>query len=175
MKNVKHHFLDFIIDRLTNSIFNTISGDSFPTEISRLTLSDLHHISKKNGWVFDWRKELDDNSKEVYKLSVTYNPNVIQGIVSFTIKSDHVFIDLLESAPFNRGANKLYEGVPGNLVAYVCKTSFQHGYDGYVSFMAKTNLIEHYNKTLDAYHLGGNLMIIQTTTAQKLIDKYFKS
>jgi hypothetical protein len=28
---------DFIIDRLTNSILNTISGDSFPTEVSILT------------------------------------------------------------------------------------------------------------------------------------------
>lgn len=32
--------LDFEIDRLTNSIINTISGDSFQTEISRLTKND---------------------------------------------------------------------------------------------------------------------------------------
>lgn len=81
--------------------------------------------------------ELDDNTKNVYKLTVIGNPKVIQGLLSFTIQPDHIYMDLLESAPFNRGRNKLYEGVPGNLVAYACKVSFQHGFDGYVSFTPK--------------------------------------
>jgi len=54
-------------------------------------------------------------------------------------------MDLLKSAPFNRGTEKLYEGVAGNLVAYACKVSFQYGFDGYVSFTAKTKLIDHYS------------------------------
>ena len=69
----------------------------------------------------------------------------------------------------------MYEGVAGNLVAYACKVSFQNGFDGYLSFTAKTKLIDHYIKTLDAYHFGGHLMIINTIAANKLIDKYFKS
>jgi hypothetical protein len=81
---------------------------------------------------------------------------------------------LLESAPFNLGNNKLYEGVPGNLVAYACKVSFQRGGDGFVSFESKTRLIDHYAKSLGAYHLGGNLMVIDTIAAKRLIDKYFK-
>jgi hypothetical protein len=36
----------FIIDRLTNSILNTISGDSFQTEVIRLSKSDLKNIIK---------------------------------------------------------------------------------------------------------------------------------
>ncbi|MBN2681161.1 MAG: hypothetical protein JXR58_01525 [Bacteroidales bacterium] len=36
----------FIIDRLTNSILNTISGDSFRTEVIRLGKSDLKQITK---------------------------------------------------------------------------------------------------------------------------------
>jgi hypothetical protein len=113
--------------------------------------------------------------KEVYKLTITNNPNIIQGILSVTIEPDHVYMDLLESAPFNRGKNKLYEGVAGNLVAYACKVSFQNGFDGYLSFNAKTKLIDHYVKTLGAYHFGGHLMIITTISANKLIDQYFKS
>ncbi len=38
---------DFIIDRLTNSIVNTISVDSFQTEISILTKADLKTVLKK--------------------------------------------------------------------------------------------------------------------------------
>ncbi len=84
-------------------------------------------------------------------------------------------MDLLESAPFNRGRNKVYEGVAGNLVAYVCKISFQHGFDGYISFTAKTTLIDHYIKTLGASLFGGQLMIITSLSANRLMDRYFKN
>ena len=171
----KKNFLDFEIDKLTNSIQNTVSGDSFPTEVSRLTKTDLKQVTRKNSWSFNWKTELDDNTREVYKLTIGNNPNIIQGILSFTIEPDHIYMDLLESAPFNRGKNKLYEGVAGNLVAYACKVSFQNGFDGYLSFTAKTKLINHYIKTLEAYHFGGHLMIITTIAANRLIDKYFKS
>lgn len=167
--------LDFEVDSLTNSIRNTVSGDSFPTEVGLLTKADLKQVTKKNGWAFNWKSELNDNTRSVYKLTIVGNPGIIQGLLSFTIQPDHIYMDLLESAPFNRGRNKLYEGVPGNLVAYACKVSFQHGFDGYVSFTAKTKLIQHYEKTLDAVHFGGHLMIINTIAANKLIDKYFKN
>ena len=175
VKQEKKIQLDFIIDTLTNSIQNTISGDSFATEVIRLTTTDLKQVTKKNGWNFNWKQELDNNSREVFKLTITNNPTIIQGIISFSIKSDHIYMELVESAPFNLGRNKLYEGVPGNLVAFACKVSFQYGFDGFVSFTAKTKLIEHYEKTLGAYHFGNHLMIIHTGAAQHLIDKYFKS
>lgn len=136
--------------------------------------TDLRQITKKNGWVFNWKTELDDNTKEVYKLTINNNPNIIQGVLSITIETDHVYTDLLESAAFNKGKNKLYEGVAGNLVAYACKKSFQNGFDGYLSFKAKTKLIDHHIKTLNAFHFGGHLIIINTLAASKLVDQYFK-
>ena len=175
MKKRRPIALDFVIDRLTNSIQNTISGDSFQTEVSLLTLADVKQITKRAMWQFNWKSELADNSKEVYKLTIINNPGIIQGVLSLTIKPDHILMSLVESAPFNIGKNKLYEGVAGNLVAYACKLSFQYGFDGFVSFTAKTRLIEHYEKTLGAYHIGNHLMIIHTKVAQHLIDKYFKS
>lgn len=165
----------FIIDRLTDSILNTISGDSFQTEISTLKKSDLKSILKKNGWNFDWKTEFNDLKKEVYKLTIVNNPSIIQGLLSITIESDHIYMDLLESAPFNIGKEKLYEGVAGNLVAYACKTSFQKGYDGFVAFTAKTKLINHYEETLGAYHFKNQRMIIDTEPAKFLVTKYFKT
>jgi len=50
---------------------------------------------------------------------------------------------LIESAPFNIGKTKVYLGIPGNLVAFACKLSFQRGGEGYISFIAKTKLIDH--------------------------------
>lgn len=166
---------DFIIDRLTDSVLNTISGDSFSTEVSILTKSDLKNITKKNGWNFNWRTEFKNEKSEQYKLTIVNNPNVIQGLLSITIENDHVFMDLLESAPFNIGQNKLYEGVAGNLVAYACKISFQKGFDGFVVFTAKTQLIKHYEKTLGAFHFKNQRMIIDTRASKKLVEKYFKT
>jgi hypothetical protein len=167
--------LDFVVDSLTNSIQNTVSGDSFLTEVLGLAKSDLKYLTKKNGWDFNWKAELVDNTKEVFKLTIPNNSTIIQGLISVTLEADHVYMHLLENAPFNVGENKIYEGVAGNLVAYACKVSFQHGFDGFVAFTAKTKLIAHYEKTLGAYTLGGHRMIIPTASAQFLVDKYFKS
>lgn len=166
---------NFIVDRLTNSILNTISGDSFQTDVILLTKADLKEITKKKGWNFDWKSEFNDIKKEVYKLTIEHNPNIIQGLLSVTIETDHIYMDLLESAPFNIGKNKLYEGVAGNLVAYACKLSFQKGYEGFVAFKAKTQLIEHYEKTLGAFHFKNQRMIIETKASKFLVEKYFKN
>lgn len=96
-------------------------------------------------------------------------------MISLEVKSDHVYMHLVESAPFNKGFKKVYCGVPGNLVAFACKLSFQRGHEGNVSFVSKSQLIEHYIKTLGATHFGGRIMIIETVSALKLINKYFKN
>ncbi len=165
----------FIIDKLTDSILNTISGDSFQTEVNKLTTIDIINITKKNNWKFDWKSEFNDIQKEVYKLSIVNNSKIIQGLLSITIEKDHVFMNLLESAPFNIGKNKLYEGVAGNLVAFACKLSFQKGFDGYVAFTSKTNLIKHYEENLGAYHFKNQRMILEPIASKKLVEKYFKS
>ena len=116
--------LNFVIDKLTNSIENRITGDSFTTSIIHLTRADLKTVTKKSGWVFDWKLELNQPEREVYKLTTTENKNVIQGLISLEIKFDHVYLHLVESAPFNKGREKVYEGVPGNLVAFACRLSF---------------------------------------------------
>ncbi len=174
MKKQKINYLDFEIDKLTRSVENVLSGDSFPTDISYLTRADLKQVTKKNGWLFNWKKELDIDNREVYKLTIQGNEDVIQGLVSLSVEDDHVYMHLIESASFNKGKTKIYLGVPGNLVAYACRLSFQKGFDGFVSFHSKTKLIDHYIKTLGAYHFGGHLMIIETLPARVLIEKYFK-
>ncbi len=50
--------LDLIIDKLTNSIENVQSGDSFPTEISLFNKVEFKNITKKNGWRFNWQVRL---------------------------------------------------------------------------------------------------------------------
>lgn len=165
--------LNFIIDKLTNSIENVLSGDSFATEVSILTKSDLKTITKKNKWQFNWLVEFNEPHRDIYKLTIVNNTAIIQGLISLEIKSDHVYMHLLESAPFNKGKGKVYAGVPENLVAFACKLSFQRGHEGNVSFLSKSQLVEHYRLTLGALHFGGRIMIIDTKAALKLINKYY--
>lgn len=174
MKKRKEIGLDFEIDRLTNSIENIKSGDSFPTEISLLTKAEVKGLTKQNGWQFNWASEMKIAAREVYKLTISNNPNIIQGLVSLEVKADYVYMHLIESASFNVGKGKTYLGVPGNLVAFACKLSFQRGGEGYVSFLSKTRLIEHYEKSLGAIHVGGHNMVITTEAALMLTNKYFK-
>ncbi len=173
MINEEKIYLDFEVDKLTNSIENAISGEVFDTLITKLNTTDSK-IIKKTDWTFNWQNELKDNSKQVYKLTTVSNPNIIHGLISLTDKGDHIYMDLIESAKFNKGKNKLYRGVAGNLVAYGCKMAFEKKYDGVVSFIAKTQLIEHYEQTLGAKLFGGNRMFIDTKESLILTTKYFK-
>ncbi|MGE5394415.1 MAG: hypothetical protein ACM3P1_06690 [Candidatus Saccharibacteria bacterium] len=173
MKHVVQ-YVDAEIDKLTNSIENSISGDSFQTEISIIGKSDLANITKSKGWLFDWKTEFKKPDRDSYKLTILNNSSIIQGLISISEREDHVYIHLIESAPFNLGKEKLYIGVPGNLFAFACRLSFHRGFEGYVAFTSKTNLINHYKDNLGAENIGAQLMIINKPAALRLINKYFK-
>ncbi len=166
--------LDFEIDKLTNSIENVITGDSFSTEVSIFLKEELKYLTKNKGQLFNWKEEFKYPEREIYKLTIVGNPKIIQGLLSIEIKEDHVYMHLVENAPFNKGKEKVYAGVAGNLVAFACKVSFQRGFEGNISFLSKTQLVEYYANSLGAFHFGGRIMIIETQSALKLIGKYFK-
>jgi hypothetical protein len=174
MANRQSKGLDFIVDKLTNSIENILTGEVFDTEITRMTIDDRKQI-KKAEWQFNWQKEFKDETKEIYKLTTINNPTIIQGLVSIEDKCDHIFMHLIESAKFNKGKSKIYLGVPGNLVAFACKISVDKGYEGFVAFDAKSALIKHYEQSLHATHFRGLRMFIETSAALKLISQYFKT
>lgn len=174
MKQRQPIHLDFEIDKLTNSIENVVTGDTFMTSVLPFGVNDSKIVTKKNGWRFDWKYEMKQPERDVYKLTIVNNTAIIQGIISIEIKTDHIYMHLVENAPFNMGKGKIYEGVAGNLVAFACKESYQRGFEGNVAFISKTQLVDHYMRTLGAIHIGSQRMIIETKAALKLINKYFK-
>jgi len=171
MRNRKIVEADFIIDKLTKSIEEVSSGQNISTLILPLKLDDLLGLK----WQFDWELELEIESHFVYKLVAENNPNLIQGLICLERKPDHIYIHLLESSSFNKGSQKQFLGVAGNLVAYACKQSFHFGNDGNVSFIAKEQLIDHYERSIGAFHFGNRRMIINTNAAKKLVNQYFNS
>lgn len=174
MQKQKKILVDIEIDKLTNSIENAVSGDIFDTEVFQLFSKDTKQINKAD-WQFKWQEQLKLADRKTYKLVIKDNPKIIQGLISLTEQSDHIYMHLIESAKFNKGKTKIYAGVPGNLVAFACKLSFNKGYDGYLAFDAKTALVKHYEETLFATHFRGTKMMIETPAAIRLINQYFKS
>jgi hypothetical protein len=165
--------LDFEIDKITESIENAETGETLDTLVLPVTRADLEEATKKNGWLFDWKAEFSEPEKQAYKLVAEREPQTIHGMVSLKKMEDHVFMYLIENAPSNRGKGKKYIGVCGNLTAYGCKLSMEYGFGGAIAFISKTALIPHYEKTLGAVHLGGNVMAVFEEQAKFLLQKYF--
>ena len=173
MEKHKKILVDIEIDKLTNSIENAVSGDLFDTDIFQLFSKVTKQINKAD-YQFNWQEQLKHSGRSTYKLVIRNNTKIIQGLISLSDQNDHIYLHLIESAKFNKGKQKIYAGVPGNLVAFACKLSFEKGYDGYLAFDAKTVLVKHYQETLYATHFKRTKMMIETPAANRLINQYFK-
>lgn len=160
-----------------SSIEGRLSGKQFPTEVIPIYWEEIKNIHKKDGWFFNWKKEYKLHGRQLYKL-VLVEQNTIQGLLSIEPKINDLFIELhlIETAPHNYGRRKKFLGVPANLVAFACKLSFEMGFDGCISFKAKTQLKKHYADTLGAQDLGlDNRMSIFTDEAKKLVNSYYSN
>lgn len=85
----------------------------------------------------------------------------------------YTHVDLVESAPSNKGSNGIYQGVGAYLFAIACKLSWDVGNEGFVQFKAKTNLVKHYQETLNAKNIDEQNMYIDSYASINLIRKYF--
>lgn len=161
-----------MIDKLTKSIEDAISGNSFETNVIAVSAKDLKRVLKKYGWRFNWKMESKYLDRMLYKL-VIKDDEIIQGLLSLQIIENYIEMHLIEAAPHNYGRTKKYLGVAGNLVAFACKISFDLGFDGFVAFTAKTQLIQHYMDSLGATLIFRNRMSISGDAAKKLVNSYY--
>ena len=154
--------IDIIIDTLTNCLVRTETGEECDTEyrlVARtITKQDALEL-KARGWKFDWSLP-HQNGYEVYELLLE-NDDEVQGMIALKHIRDQYYthVDIVEAAPFNVGHTGMYKGV---------------GNEGYVQFTAKTDLVEHYIKMLNAKCIDWHTLYIDTYGAIALIKKYFK-
>lgn len=163
--------VDVEIDGLTRSIVAADTNESISTTI--IWWDQLKPSQKRlSKWNFNWQGEVGMKRK-VAALTIR-DEHQLQGLISFTVEHDHVFVHLVESAPHNVGQSKKFMGVPGNLFAFACQESLRLGFEGSLAFIAKTELITHYEATLSAIQAGtSQRMIIRADAARKLISQYF--
>ena len=165
--------LDIEIDILSESVVEVLTGKIFKTHVSKASIEFMNKIHKKNGWKFNWKKEAKLHNRNIFKLTLKSKRLILLGLLCIETKEDHIHIHLVENSPDNVGRLKIYHGIGGNLFAFACKFSLESGFDGVVSFYAKTKLIEHYSVTLGAILISNNKMIIPERNAYLLVCKYF--
>ena len=73
--------LDFEIDKITESIENSQTGEVYKTLVLPINMSDLLSVNKKNNWLFDWKLEFSQQEHKIYKLITEIEPNYIQGLI----------------------------------------------------------------------------------------------
>ncbi len=166
--------VDIVIDQLSNSIIHAKSGKTYKTQCLPINKSDLKLTLKKNGWLFNWSTEFKKEDRKVFKLVTLQKTESIEGLVCLAERENYMELELIESAPHNRGTKKLYLGVAANMFAFACYHSKLVGHEGNIGFISKTNLIEHYENSIGAIHIGNQRMIIHELAAESLISRYYK-
>ena len=168
--------VDITIDSFTDCLIHTATGIKYDTEyrmVKRtITASEAGEL-KLNGWNFDWSIP-HKKGYEVYELLVK-GEDEIQGMIALRHVRDEFYthVDIVEAAPWNIGKSGRYKGVGAHLFAIACKLSWDVGNEGYVQFTAKSQLVEHYRRTLGAKSINQQLMYIDSYSAIDLIKKYF--
>lgn len=160
--------VDIEIDELTPCLMDRETGELLLTHYEELT-SPLKRDDYR-GWNFDWSIP-EREGYHIFQLYINDKPEV-QGRIALRVQSNSVHVDIVETAPCNYGSNGKYKGVGGHLFAIACKYSFDHGCDGYVDFIAKTAVMEHYRKIIGAKDAGGQRMYIDTLSANRLVEQY---
>ena len=168
--------IDIEIDGLTNCLVNRVTKEEHDTQyrlISKtITKADAEKL-KAEGWLFDWSIP-HSNGYEIYELLIKGSEER-QGLIALKHIRDQLYthVDVVESAPQNRGKKGKYQGVGAHLFAIACKLSWDVGNEGFVQFKAKTDLVEHYRETLNAKNIDAQNMYIGSYAALNLIKTYF--
>jgi len=154
-----------LLDRRTKELRQTAVKSVMRKDISGL---------KRKGWLFDWLVPLKAGL-EVKQLTFK-DDDTIQGLIAFeeVAANQAFFVNLVESAPHNRGMDRQYEEVGSHLFAYVAKRAADKGYN-IIYFDTKTLLVSHYSKKLGAKQIGhSRRMYIVGDAFVELIEKFYK-
>ncbi|HET7627386.1 MAG TPA: hypothetical protein VFK44_03260 [Bacillales bacterium] len=152
------------------------SGEIYATDYGQVHQTELKKVNRLNGWNgFDWASYLKNENCFLYKLRVKGDPS-IQGLICMEPMEGWVEVRLAESAPWNIGSKEqFFVGVGSHLFALACRKSFELGFEGFVAFHAKSQLIGYYQKTFGAMVIDRRTrrMVINTAHADILVQTYF--
>lgn len=138
-------------------------------DIGKVDEADFAAITKKR-YFFDWKKE---KTFEVLKLTLTGEKDIL-GLVSFQCidEEKRIHIRLLTASEENVGRNKKYDGIIGNLLAYVARQAvLKYAEWACISLRPKTQLAEHYIKKYKM-NMTGITLSLEVPEILELIERY---
>ena len=150
-------------------IIETSSRVKHKIEITLVEDVDYKVLSKSR-YFFDWKIE---QKYEVYKLRIV-GSNEILGLISLERNPDEwrVHIRLLTVSKENKGKEKQYDKIAGNLIAYAAKIAVSE-YAEYacISLRPKSQVAKHY---IDKYKMTptGMTLSIEVPEILNLINLY---
>ena len=133
------------------------SKKHFPIEILPIESSDFKILTKSR-YFFNWKEEKEF---EIHKLKIKDHQEIL-GLVSFERYSEEwrIHIRLLTVSIENRGIQKKYDRIAGNLIAFVAKIAvLDFGHLACVSLKPKSSLSEFYIKKYNMRLTGATLSI----------------
>lgn len=139
--------------------------------IEILPVEDTDYKSlKKARYFFDWKEEKE---QEVYKL-IRDGSEEILGVISVErIPTEwRIHIRLLTVSRENKGKDKKYDKIAGNLIAYVSKLAVEEfGELACISLRPKTLIAQHY---IDKYNMNktGITLSLEVPEILDLINQY---
>jgi len=150
-------------------IINTKTKEQHKVEILPIEKKDFKMLTKKR-YFFDWKTE---KKHELYKLRIKDTLDIL-GLISIERIPEEwrIHIRLLTVSKENKGRNKLYENIAGNMITYVSKLAIKD-YAEYacVSLKPKSKIAKHY---MDKFgmNITGMTLSIEITEIINLINKY---
>ncbi|MDF3029356.1 MAG: hypothetical protein K0S23_3663 [Fluviicola sp.] len=135
-------------------------------KVKPLDDEDYKEITKSR-FYFNWKTE---RAHDVYKLVLG---DEILGVMSCRHHEDErIEIVLLAVSKDNRGRNKKYDRITGNLIGFACKEAMKYyGINGCVSLVPKTSLRQHY---MDFYGMedAGRQIFLEGGSLLNILREY---
>jgi hypothetical protein len=150
-------------------IIDVIRGEQIEVEIISIEPQDFKKITKKE-YFFNWKLEKDF---EIYKI-IRKDASKILGLVSIERIPEEwrIHIRLLSVSADNKGKQKLYERIVGNLLTFISKLAIKDFAElACVSLKPKSSNAKHY---IESYgmNITGATLSLELAEIINLIEKY---
>lgn len=151
-------------------LIDTSSGDLVEAIILEIEPKDFQKIKKGKGFVFDWSVE---EKHDVYKICLKDEETKILGLLSLIDYPAElrIHISLIEVIKEQVGQGKTLDHIAGCLIGFACGIAFRKGYEGFVSLLPKTRLIDLYQEKY-GFRQYGRLLALEHEQSKRVIDQY---
>lgn len=137
--------------------------------ITSVAKEDYNKITEERYW-FNWKAE---TGYDVYKICKSGSSDIL-GLISLDKhpEESRIEIRLLAVSKENRGKERIFNKIVGNLIAYACYMAMEkYGILSCVSLKPKTILITHYMSKY-GFKSAGMRLYIDGERMQDLIERY---